>query len=81
MHGQGGTQDTGKPSKLAVLQRRACRHTARCTVQHTTNQGEHDMEQTNLNELLAAINEAHAAGNQQELVAELEASLEVFETI
>ena len=45
------------------------------------NQGEHDMTQTNLNELLAAINEAHAAGNQQELVAELEASLEVFETI
>ena len=42
------------------------------------NQGEHDMTQTNLNELLAAINEAHATGNQ-ELVAELEASLEAFE--
>jgi len=37
------------------------------------------MTQTNLNELLAAINAAHAAGNQQELVAELEASLEAFE--
>ena len=44
------------------------------------NQGEHDMEQTNLNELLAAINAAHATGNQK-LVAELEASLEAFETI
>jgi hypothetical protein len=39
-----------------------------------------DMEQTNLNELLAAINAAHATGNS-DLVAELEASLEVFETI
>ena len=38
------------------------------------------MEQTNLNELLAAINAAHATGNS-DLVAELEASLEVFETI
>ena len=38
------------------------------------------MTQTNLNELLAAINSAHATGNQ-ELVAELEASLEAFETI
>ena len=37
-----------------------------------------DMTQTNLNELLAAINEAHATGNQ-ELVAQLEASLEAFE--
>ena len=56
------------------------RETARCTVRHrTTNQGEHDMEQQTFNELLAAINEAHAAGNQQELVAQLEASLEAFE--
>ena len=36
------------------------------------------MTQTNLNELLAAINAALAAGNR-ELVADLEASLEAFE--
>jgi len=36
------------------------------------------MEQQTFNELLAAINSAHASGNQ-ELVAQLEASLEAFE--